>query len=1201
MQRVDVLIVTAIREEYAAVRAVDTGAVAGSAWEARTAPTGLEMRVRPFVAAGGGVLWVAVTQALGMGGVEAVSACAQLVATYQVRCLAMCGVCAGRRGEVALGDVIIADRMWAYDTGKREVEIDEAGQRVETERGDIEMYRIAPPAWKQAAERFVVDPATPWLANRPRSYEAQGDWVLERVLRGMDPVADAESKKKCADFGKVLDQLWAKKLLRNGKLVLTKTGKAHIERVLLLNRGELPEPPPFRTHVGPMASGNRVMEDPGIFEELSTGVRKVLGLEMEAAAIGGLAWARGLEHVVVMKGVMDHADASKNDNFKGFAARASAECLLQFMRANLPVVGDAEDPILVRETSPLPEKFGPAALLNARHAVVGFVGREALLETLQAWCEREGRVGARLVHAAGGMGKTRLAMELCKRMRAAGWRVGFVPKGLGVDRFAALVQSDEPVLAVIDYAEGRGQLGELLEVAAARRGEDKSKKKLRVLLLARNAEEWWADLRRSDGAVKALLSDEPVELKPVGMDREAVFREAVQAFARAQNKKVPEVEVPNLADSRYERVLYVHMAALAAVEGGAADADRLMEDTLDHEERFWRQQLPVRAAVDDMRRVVAAMTLVGGIGSATEARAMVGLICGAPDRRTLQLLRDLYPGGPTQYASGLEPDLVGEAMVWRVLSMDGADAGPYLDRVFEGATDQALRTGFAVLGRLSEDHKEADGWIARVLGRDVAGRAMEAFAAAKSVAERTPHAALGRVLADALKYHGTVELAKQLDANLPHPGQTVSLLEVGRWALATQLENLPEGMSQKRAQLLNNLSLWQSALGQREAALASAKESVVLYRQLTAVQPEIFLPSLASSLNNLGVTQSDMGQWEASLDSTQEAVNLYRRLAEARPEEFSPGLATSLQNLGNRQSDLGHLEIAVASSQEAVTLHERLAKVRPEASLPALAMNLISLGANQRALGHRERAVASTQKAVVIYERLVEKHPDAFLPALALSLSNLGAMQSELGQRETALASTQKAVVLYRQLAKGQGDAFLPDLAMSLNNLGAAQSALGQREAALTTTTEAVALSRRLAERLPDVRLPDLATGLNNLGVMQSSLGQHEAAMTSIMEAVALYRRLAEPHPDTYLPDLARSLGNLALRLHELNRVREALPVAEEALDLLWPYFERSPEAHGDLTGSLLSTTANLLKALNWPPDKRWTQRMNYYLAVSGS
>jgi nucleoside phosphorylase len=217
MQRADVLIVTAIREEYAAVRAVDTGALPGSTWEARTAPTGLEIRVRPFTAAGGGTLWIAVTQALGMGGVEAVSACAQIAAAYQVRCLAMCGVCAGRRGEVALGDVIIADRMWTYDTGKRKVEVDEDGRRIETESEDIEMYRLAPPSWKHAAERFAVAPAAPWLATRPRSYEAQGDWVLERVLHGVDPAADPDSKAKCADFDKVLARLWKKKLLREGR------------------------------------------------------------------------------------------------------------------------------------------------------------------------------------------------------------------------------------------------------------------------------------------------------------------------------------------------------------------------------------------------------------------------------------------------------------------------------------------------------------------------------------------------------------------------------------------------------------------------------------------------------------------------------------------------------------------------------------------------------------------------------------------------------------------------------------------------------------------------------------------------------------------------------------------------------------------------------------------------------------------------
>jgi nucleoside phosphorylase len=76
----------------------------------------------------------------------------------------MCGVCAARRGEVALGDVIIADRMWTYDTGKSKVEVGADGGRIEKERGDMEMYRLAPPAWKQDAERFAVDPGAAWLA-----------------------------------------------------------------------------------------------------------------------------------------------------------------------------------------------------------------------------------------------------------------------------------------------------------------------------------------------------------------------------------------------------------------------------------------------------------------------------------------------------------------------------------------------------------------------------------------------------------------------------------------------------------------------------------------------------------------------------------------------------------------------------------------------------------------------------------------------------------------------------------------------------------------------------------------------------------------------------------------------------------------------------------------------------------------------------
>src|SRR5512140_3490640 len=128
---IDVLIVTAVPDEYAAVLGAGGGE---DAWQKQTGSTGLTVAVRDFDG-DGGPLTIAVTQALGMGGVEAVGASAQLVAEHRVRCLAMCGVCAGRRGDVELGDVIIADRVWTYDTGKLKVEVDEGGERTERERG----------------------------------------------------------------------------------------------------------------------------------------------------------------------------------------------------------------------------------------------------------------------------------------------------------------------------------------------------------------------------------------------------------------------------------------------------------------------------------------------------------------------------------------------------------------------------------------------------------------------------------------------------------------------------------------------------------------------------------------------------------------------------------------------------------------------------------------------------------------------------------------------------------------------------------------------------------------------------------------------------------------------------------------------------------------------------------------------------------
>jgi hypothetical protein len=80
-----------------------------------------------------------------------------------------------------------------------------------------------------------------------------------------------------------------------------------------------------------MATGATVAEDAGIFSRLAESMRKVLGVEMEASALGALGEVYDIP-VLVAKGVSDYGDAFKDDRYRNFAARASAECLISLLR-----------------------------------------------------------------------------------------------------------------------------------------------------------------------------------------------------------------------------------------------------------------------------------------------------------------------------------------------------------------------------------------------------------------------------------------------------------------------------------------------------------------------------------------------------------------------------------------------------------------------------------------------------------------------------------------------------------------------------------------------------------------------------------------------------------------------------------------------------------------------------------------------------
>ena len=140
-------------------------------------------------------------------------------------------------------------------------------------------------------------------------------------------------------------------------------------------------------------------------------------------------------------------------------------------------------------------------LLDPYLESVDFIGRKSELAELLAWCEDPVASPVRLVTGAGGVGKTRLAVELSGRMTIIGWRCERIDVGKEGEAIARLrTVPHSPALLVVDYAETRIGLKQMLTALANDEGMG-----VKVLLLARSIGDWWDQLGVGEPAIWDLI------------------------------------------------------------------------------------------------------------------------------------------------------------------------------------------------------------------------------------------------------------------------------------------------------------------------------------------------------------------------------------------------------------------------------------------------------------------------------------------------------------------------------------------------------------------------------------------------------------------------------------------------------------------------------------------------------------------------
>ncbi|MFM9539886.1 trypsin-like peptidase domain-containing protein [Streptomyces turgidiscabies] len=850
------------------------------------------------------------------------------------------------------------------------------------------------------------------------------------------------------------------------------------------------------------------------------------------------------------------------------------------------VVEAAElQPLLEREL-PRPANT-PVSLLRPDASAVPFTGRRDVLERLTQWCAQPGRLSVRLVTGPGGQGKTRLATELVRHLRPAGWSAGFLAAGASPDLLPVVTETRTPLLLVVDYAETRGeQLQALLDLVD--RNEHTGTTPLRLLLLARDTEagDWW-DYLCSEAL--PLRDPQPGTVLPLpdlyGDDTldDAAFRAIGEHLAKALTRLPTVTEppapavlrtlpVPDLGDPRHHRALDLQMAALVALlqaldpEDGPAD-EPYEGVLLRHEQKIWNHTALSHGLdalpLSTRRELVAAATLFGSPADRDQARDVLvrlsTLTSEAPDATNPATgpdtadsaagwLATLYPD-PHTFWSPLRPDRIGEYLVGLAVGARPAVLEELLATAPAAQATDALR----VAARAAPRHSRLGGPLREVVVRHprrLAGPAVTAATTSGS-APGPLHIALAEVLRD---HPDDRALLRSMLARLPAHTRNLSV-----WGaeLAGALAGLagreigeqPDSTAWARlAAAFNDHAHWLTVVGMHDEALERGVMAVQLYEAVASEEPGRYAHDLATAHEGHAHQLHLKDRRQDALEAAGRAVALRRELADGPVSRAA--LAVALTGCAHHLSALGRAEAAARASGESVALYSSLPARTVSAHEDEYAAALLAHAVCLTDLGEYEAASDAVDRSVVHYRELSRRFPDAHLRPLAAALATRADLRVDTGSYGSGLDDALEALELYEGLAPGPADLYAGERAATLHCVARCLGPLGRWEESERRSREAVDLYDELRRAAPRTHTFAWARAVDGWAVALSECGYAQRAAEAGRGAVEALEELHTHGDPGTQGALADALRNHAAVLLEQDRAADAEPFAVRAVTL---------------------------------------------------
>jgi tetratricopeptide (TPR) repeat protein len=681
----------------------------------------------------------------------------------------------------------------------------------------------------------------------------------------------------------------------------------------------------------------------------------------------------------------------------------------------------------------------PADLLRADFGVVDYLFRDAELEHVrQEWCETPDPFGVLVVRGVGGSGKTRFAIQLCRRMIERGWQAGWLSQADGS------VLDDLPVLAapvprvlVLDYVEAIDPQ-RLAAVVTRLAGSAAALAPARLVLVTRTRVGGLADPLDAIGEVasarvKRLLdlgqeSDQATQpLSP--SQRVMLFQTAAAAFAAAWQVPTGSAAA-DLSDERYQWPLDILFEALDHVLTGGTTSTTSppVERVLAHEQWYWSATMP---DVDpDLVSWTAAAATIAGADTLDEAHTLLAIHHGlrddnqtAPRARLIQWWSQLQPG--PRYLNPLRPDRLGEHLVATVLAGFGDHAGAIVTDLLNVSSDRQLTACLDLLARTG-----ASSPTVQTLLRTAIPPQLPALAArAARAADPANDGAVDRSVADSVLRHITPEILSCVidpDESPPDRRRDVAVA-------CTTLSNLARDAGQsKDARQLATTAL------RIDQALADAYPANLIHVRDTAID---YL--------TLADLDLEAGRREAAAEGYQRAQEIYRQVAELDPGNptYRRDVAIALQRLADLDLEAGRREAAAEGYRGYLAAAQQVAELDPgnPTYRRDVAIALQRLADLDLEAGRREAAAEGYQRAQEIYRQVAELDPGnpTYRRSVATVLTSLGDLALDREGPDLARRYYQEALEIDQTLVADHPDnmTYTADLEVDRDRLRRIQSA----------------------------------------------------------------------------------------------------------------------------------------------------------------